>query len=121
MLVIVHRLRFTVAILISGIPFVGCVIRVVVVRELSFFPGAFIAYPACVDVAVTKLVQELALNFFGFGFGVTVGTKTQCVFILKRTIEMWTALWIACAWRLARIVPALLYENGISSKAPQGV
>ncbi len=33
---------------------------------------------------------------------------------------MWTALWIACAWWLARIVPALLYRTGMSMKQLSG-
>lgn len=74
MLVISHQFCFRLAVLESFVPLVGRVLDIVVSSGLSFFPGAFVADPACVDVAVTKLVEEFTFNFFRFGFGVTVGT-----------------------------------------------
>ncbi len=56
MLVISHRFRFTLAVRKSFIPFVDRIVSIVVTSELLFFPGAFVAYPASVDIAVTKLV-----------------------------------------------------------------
>jgi len=54
MLVIHHRFRFTITVLPLLIPLVGRILGIVVVSEPLFFPGAFVAYPACVDVAVIK-------------------------------------------------------------------
>ena len=69
---------------------------------------AFVADPALVDVAVAKLIQEFALDFFGFTFGVTRITQTHDVFGLPETSEMRTVHCISVLWGLAWVVAAFL-------------
>ena len=108
MLVISHHLRFAHTIAVSILPFVGRIVFILVSGKLTFFYDTLMTDPAGVDVAVTELVQELALDFFGFHFGVTLGAEAHDVFILPRTVQMRAAYWITFEWWLARVVPTFL-------------
>ena len=108
MLVISHQLRFASSIPVSFFPFAGCKISISVYGKLTFFYDTLWTYPAGVDVAVTELVQEPALDFFGLNLGVTLGAEAHDIFILPGTVEMRAAYWISCLWWLARVVPTFL-------------
>ena len=108
MLVISHLLRVASSNPVSILPFVGCTISILVCGKLTFFDHTLWTYPAGIDVAVTELVQEPALDFFGLNLGVTLGAEAHDIFILPGTVEMRAAYWISCLWWLARVVPTFL-------------